>query len=136
MTFNPLLGPVIALVAWTLVMLFWMAAKRLPLLRQRPVPDGARGSDMPAGPHNWPGHNYEHLMEQPTIFYAVTLALVAMDDRIALNLYLAWGYVVLRILHSIWQSTRNVVKVRFLLFFLSTACLIGLTIHAALRFWH
>ena len=32
----------------------------------------------------------------------------------------AWIYVALRIVHSIWQATVNVVSVRFLLFLLST----------------
>ena len=136
MTYNPLLGPIIALVGWTLVMLVWMAAKRLPRLKGKQIPDGTRGSDMPAGPHNWPAHNYEHLLEQPTIFYAIVLALVAMDDRFAFNLYLAWGYVGLRIAHSIWQATVNSIKIRFPLFALSTLCLVGLALHAALRFIH
>lgn len=135
-SFNPLLGPVVALVAWTLLMLIWLAAARAPLMRGKPIPDGARGSDMPPGKHNWPGHNYEHLLEQPTIFYAIVLALVAMGDRVELNLYLAWGYVALRIVHSLWQSTVNVVMVRFGLFLLSTLCLVGLTFHAGLRVLH
>lgn len=136
MTYNQLLGPFIALVGWTLVMLVWMAVKRFPQLKGRAIPDGARGTDLPAGPHNWPGHNYEHLLEQPTIFYAIVLALVAMNDSFAFNLYLAWGYVALRIAHSIWQATVNSVKIRFPLFALSTLCLVGLTLHAALRFIH
>jgi hypothetical protein len=137
MDYNPLLGPVIVLVAWTLVMLVWMAVKRAPFVRERAkMPPGVRGADMPPGPHNWPAHNYMHLVEQPTIFYAITLALVAMDDRIALNLYLAWAYVILRIAHSIWQATVNTIAVRFPLFALSTLCLLAMTIHAALRFFH
>jgi len=136
MEWNPLLGPVIALVAWTLVMLVWMAASRAPMLKNGNIPDGARGSDMPPGRHAWPGHNFKHPHEQPTIFYAIVLVLVLMDDRAELNLMLAWAYVAIRIVHSIWQATRNVVKVRFLLFGLSTLCLVALTIHAAVRFWH
>ena len=136
MTYNPLLGPIVALVAWTLVMLAWMAVARYPLLKAKPLPDGARGSDLPAGRHNWPGHNYEHLHEQPTLFYAIVLALVAMGDQFQINLILAWVYVGLRILHSIWQATSNVVKIRFLLFALSTLCLLGLTVHAGARLLH
>ena len=131
---NPLLGPVVALVAWTLVMLIWLAAKRAPFMKDRSkLAPGVRGADMPPGPHNWPAHNYTHLLEQPTIFYAIVLALVAMDDRAHLNLYLAWAYVVLRIVHSIWQATVNVVSVRFTLFLLSTICLVILTVHAGLE---
>lgn len=137
MDYNPLLGPVIALVGWTLVMLGWLAAKRAPFVRDRAkLAPGVRGADMPPGPHNWPAHNYMHLVEQPTLFYAIVLALVAMDDRIWLNLYLAWAYVILRIVHSIWQATVNTIKVRFPLFALATLCLIAMTLHAGFRFWH
>ena len=137
MTINPLLGPVVALAAWTMIMLIWLAVARAPVLGGRgEIPNGARGADMPPGKHNWPGHNYEHLLEQPTLFYAIVLALVAMGDHAAINLYLAWGYVALRIVHSIWQSTVNVVKVRFLFFLLATFCLLGLIVHAGAYIIH
>jgi hypothetical protein len=72
-------------------------------------------------------------MEQPTIFYAIVLALALMHFDAPINVYLAWGYVVLRIVHSLIQATVNVVTWRFLVFILATLCLIGLTTHAALR---
>jgi hypothetical protein len=75
-------------------------------------------------------------MEQPTIFYAIVFALVLMGFDHPINVYLAWGYVGLRIVHSIFQATVNVVAVRFLLFLLSTLCLIGLTTHAAIFLLH
>jgi len=133
---SPLLGPVVALVAWTLVMFVWMAAKRAPMLRGRDIPDGSRGVDLERvapGKAHWPAHNYVHLMEQPTIFYAIVFALVLMRFDAPINVYLAWGYVAFRVLHSIVQATVNIVKIRFPLFALSTLCLLGLTTHAALR---
>ena len=72
-------------------------------------------------------------MEQPTIFYAIVLALVLMHFDAPINVYLAWAYVAFRIIHSLIQATVNVVTWRFLVFILSTLCLIGLTTHAALR---
>jgi hypothetical protein len=75
-------------------------------------------------------------MEQPTIFYAIVFALVLMGFDARINVYLAWGYVGLRIVHSIFQATINIVPVRFLLFLLSTLCLIALTIHAAIFLLH
>ena len=140
---SPLLGPVVALVAWTLVMLFWLAAVRglaarragLKLTARR----GGRGQDLEGvlpGPANWPAHNYAHLVEQPTIFYAIVFALVLMDFDHQINVWLAWGYVVLRILHSLVQATFNDVRIRFPLFLLSTLCLVSLTVHAGLRLWH
>jgi hypothetical protein len=137
MHISPLLGPVVALVGWSLVMLVWLAVKRAPFVRDRSkIPAGTRGADMPPGPHNWPAHNYEHLMEQPTIFYAIVLALVLMGFDPPINVYLAWGYVGLRIVHSIIQATVNVVRVRFSVFFLATLCLLALTIHAAIYLIH
>jgi hypothetical protein len=136
MHISPLLGPIVALVAWSLVMLIWMAAKRLPLLRGKPIPDGARGEDMPKGPHNWPAHNYQHLMEQPTIFYAIVLALILMGFDGPINVWLAWAYVALRVIHSVVQATINRVSIRFPIFALSTLCLVCLTIHAAIFLIH
>jgi hypothetical protein len=134
---SPLLGPVVALVAWTIVMFIWMAVRRYPLLRGRDIPDGGRGVDLERaapGKAHWPAHNYVHLMEQPTIFYAIVFALILMRFDAPINVWLAWSYVGLRIIHSIVQATVNIVKIRFPLFALATLCLVGLTTHAALRF--
>ena len=136
MHISPLLAPVVALVAWTLVMLIWMAVKRFPILKGREIPNGARGSDMPPGPHNWPAHNYEHLMEQPTIFYAIVFALILMGFDHPVNVWLAWAYVGFRVLHSIVQATVNKVSIRFPLFALGSLCLLGLTTHAAIFLIH
>ena len=137
MSYSPLLAPVVVLVAWTLVMLVWLAIKRAPFMKDRAaIPPGSRGENMPAGPHNWPAHNYMHLVEQPTIFYAIVFVLVLMNFDAAINVYLAWAYVLLRIVHSFIQATVNIVRWRFLVFALSTACLVGLTVHAGLRILH
>ena len=137
MSYSPLLAPVVVLVAWTLVMLVWLAVKRAPYVKDRSkVPPGSRGENMPPGPHNWPAHNYMHLLEQPTIFYAIVFVLVLMGFDAPVNLYLAWAYVGLRIVHSFIQSTVNIVRWRFLVFALSTFCLAALTVHAGLRILH
>lgn len=137
---SPLLAPVVVLVAWTLVMLVWMAVKRRPFVSNRgEIPPGTRGADLEAkypGSAHWPAHNYQHLVEQPTLFYAIVFALVLMGFDNHVNVYLAWGYVGLRIVHSIVQATVNIVRIRFLLFLLATICLIGLTLHAALFLIH
>ena len=54
----------------------------------------------------------------------------------AINVWLAWAYVGLRVVHSVVQATTNVVRVRFALFALSSFCLMALTVHAALYLWH
>ena len=140
MDYSPLLAPVVALVAWSIVMLIWLAVARSPYVRNRgDIPDGTRGADLERrhpGKAHWPAHNYQHLMEQPTIFYAIVFVLVFMGFDAPINVWLAWAYVVLRIIHSIVQATVNVVRIRFLIFLAATLCLIGLTTHAGLRILH
>lgn len=140
---NPLLGPVIALAAWTIVMLFWAVGKGVGAARRNGLKDipakGTRVRDLEASlppEASWARHNYEHLVEQPTLFYAIVLALALMGDAHPINLALAWGYVGLRIVHSIYQATVNVGRVRGLIFVASTLCLIALILHAALAFLH
>ncbi|WP_033924740.1 MAPEG family protein [Sphingomonas sp. 35-24ZXX] len=134
------LTPAAVLVLWSLVMLFWMAGTRLPAAKKMGVDIskavGGRGSDLdPALPPQaaWKSHNYAHLMEQPTIFYA-TIAILGLAGGATdtFNVALAWGYALIRIVHSIWQATVNKVQTRFLLFLASTLCLIGLAIRALL----
>ena len=141
---SPLLGPIVALVAWTLVVMVWMMAARGGQFGKLGItlgniPDGARGTDFEgkADPKaQWKSHNYNHLMEQPTIFYAIVFALILMGFDHRINVWLAWGYVGLRVAHSLVQATVNKVSIRFALWLLSSLCLIGLTVHAAARLIH
>lgn len=145
MQYSPILAPVVALVAWTLVVMVWMVIARFAYFRRNGVtlgklPRGSRGPNLDANPDaaeaQWKSHNYNHLMEQPTIFYAIALTLALMDFGGGINTWLAWGYVGFRILHSIVQSTVNIVLYRFTIFALSTVCLLGLTVHAGARILH
>ena len=144
MNYSPILAPVVALVAWTLVMLVWLAIARRRAFAQMgiswgTIPRGSRGANLDGKAPDeaqWPSHNYNHLMEQPTIFYAIVLTLALMDMGHGINVWLAWGYVALRIVHSIVQSTVNIVAIRFTIFFLASLCLLGLTVHAGARILH
>jgi hypothetical protein len=128
-----MLQPVVALAAWTLIMLLWMFAQRMPALRKAGVQlggvVGGRGADadkvLPP-PAQWAAHNYNHLLEQPTIFYALALVLALTGPMDFYTRMAAWAYVTLRIVHSIWQAAVNRVSGRFLLFLLSTLLLFGL----------
>ena len=141
---SPLLGPVVALVLWSLVMLLWAVIARGGAFRRKGItlgniPRGSRGSALDGAGEDlaqWKAHNYNHLMEQPTIFYATVFALVLMGFDHQINVWLAWGYVALWIAHSLVQASVNIVANRLPLFLLSTLCLISLTVHAALRLWH
>lgn len=133
-----LLTPAAVLALWTLVMLLWMAGVRFPALVQAGVdpktsPPGGRGVDLEGvlpAKVNWKSHNYTHLLEQPTLFYPVLIILHLSGGDTDLARLLAWAYVALRIAHSFWQSLVNTIPVRLALFFLSSLCLIGLTVQA------
>ncbi len=131
-----MLAPAAVLVAWTLIMLVWMAVTRLPALSKigglGKAKPGGRGQDLEGVVEdriNWKAHNYAHLVEQPTLFYAVSLIIALLGPNPTMVL-VAWIYVALRIVHSIWQATVNVVSIRFLLFMLSTVALAILAVRA------
>ena len=135
---SPIFAPAIALVLWSLVMLGWLAVTRLPAMSRAGVAlttvVGARGANLEGvvpDKVNWKAHNYTHLMEQPTLFYATVLILGVIGQGDGINLQLAWAYVALRIAHSLVQATWNRVVVRFTLFSLSTAALLLLALNAA-----
>jgi len=133
----PILAPAAVLVLWSLIMLTWMAATRLPALKKAGVDlstnVGGRGQDLETvlpAKINWKAHNYAHLMEQPTIFYATVVILALAGVGSGINVALAWAYVIIRVVHSLVQATFNRVAVRFPLFLLSTLVLLVMAINA------
>ena len=130
--------PAMVLVLWSLIMLIWTAATRFPAIARtgvdvKNVPPGGRGQNLDGvlpDKVQWKSHNYAHLMEQPTIFYATALALAVMGEGGSLAVNLAWGYAGLRIVHSLVQILSNRVVVRFLVFALASLCLLGLVLLA------
>ncbi len=134
---QPILLPMLVLAGWTMIIWLWMYATRLPAMSRAGI-DGTKmvGStgkslrdDLVAAGEvkaSWVADNYNHLMEQPTIFYATALALAVMGAGSGMAVQLAWGYAALRILHSLVQILVNRVVVRFLVFALASLCLIGL----------
>jgi hypothetical protein len=137
---SAILGPVVVLILWSMVMWAWMIATRLPALKKLGVDlSKVRGSrpgqldGVVPDKTQWVAHNYNHLMEQPTLFYAVCLVLAVGGWDTGLNVAIAWAYVMLRIIHSLVQATANVISIRFTLFALSSLALIALAVHAALH---
>ena len=80
----------------------------------------------------WKGDNYNHLMEQPTLFYATALTLALIGQGDGLNLGLAWAYVALRVTHSLIQALINVIVLRFAVFMMASGVLVVLAVRAAL----
>ena len=133
----PILQPVVVLVLWSLVMWAWLYATRIPAMQKAKVPmdPNLTSADLAAAlppSVRWKADNYNHLMEQPTIFYATALTLALAGQGDGLNAQLAWGYVGLRIIHSLVQASVNAIMVRFSIFMISTLVLVALAIHAAL----
>jgi hypothetical protein len=134
---SPLLAPVIALVLWSLVMCAWLYATRIPAIRKIGIvydprrPTEEFHAQLPADVR-WKADNYNNLMEQPTLFYAVALALALLGGDAGMNAALAWLYVALRVAHSLVQALINVVILRFAIFMAATFVLLVMTIQAAL----
>jgi hypothetical protein len=132
-----MLAPVLALIGWTFVMWFWMYATRIPAMQKAKIdvaelsrtgakldlpPEVARIAD-----------NYNHLHEQPTLFYALALATQIAGAADGIAVALAWTYVASRVVHSLVQATRNVIPVRFAVFAIGSLVLLVLLVRTALK---
>ena len=134
---SPILQPVIALVLWTFVMWAWLYATRIPAIQaaNQPMDPTMTAADLNAviPPRvRWKADNYNHLHEQPTLFYAVAVTLAVAGAGAGLNLWLAWAYVAIRVAHSLIQALGNVIMVRFSVFMLGSLVLLVLAVRAAM----
>ena len=134
---SPILQPVMVLVLWSMVMWAWLYVTRIPAIRAARTPLDANlpreqiTGNLPPRVR-WKADNYNHLMEQPTIFYATALVLAFVGAGEGLNLWLAWAYVALRVVHSLWQALSHVIIVRFSIFMAASLMLLALAIRAGL----
>jgi hypothetical protein len=131
-----ILTPMLALIAWTFVMWFWMYATRIPAMRVAGIdPARIKRKDeldpLPVSVKQI-ADNYNHLHEQPTVFYALALYCQVAGTADPLNVGLAWCYVALRIAHSLVQCTVNFVPLRFVVFAASALVLMAITARNAL----
>ena len=138
-----ILAPAAALVVWSLIMLFWMVFTRFPAMKAMRAAGGKSGSVSASRPGgrgqdlegkipdhvNWKAHNFTHLMEQPTLFYATVLVLALLGPTTDMVIA-AWIYTVLRIVHSFWQALVNTIPIRLMLFTASTLALLYLAVRA------
>ena len=139
-TSTAILAPVTALLILSCIMWAWMYITRIPAVSKAGMkldpnlPKGVQMAELPARVR-WKADNYNHLLEQPTLFYAVAFTLALLGAGEGLNLTLAWAYVVLRVAHSLHQALWNKIEIRFVLFLLSSLVLVALVIRAALLVW-
>jgi hypothetical protein len=127
-----ILTPMLALVVWSFVLWFWMYATRIPAMRAAGLDPGKikRKEDLNVLPlaAKQIADNYNHLHEQPTVFYALLVysQLVGVHDQA--NIWLAWSYVAIRIVHSLIQCTTNFVPLRFAVFAVGSFILMAITV--------
>ncbi|MFT7359134.1 MAPEG family protein [Parasphingorhabdus sp.] len=136
---SPLLQPMVALILWTMLIWLWMYVTRIPAMNKAKIDTanlvggtGGNLDELLPPQVQWKAHNYNHLLTEPTLFYAICVVLILSGQDFGLNVTIAWLYVGLRVLHSLIQVTVNRVMFRFMVFALSSLCIIALTIHAAL----
>eukprot|EP00271_Cylindrocystis_brebissonii_P000777 TRINITY_DN1098_c0_g1_i1.p2 TRINITY_DN1098_c0_g1~~TRINITY_DN1098_c0_g1_i1.p2 ORF type:complete len:154 (-),score=25.75 TRINITY_DN1098_c0_g1_i1:1471-1932(-) len=132
---SPFLGPIVSLASWTFVMQAWLYATRIPAMIKYKIKldDEYTKEKMNAqlpGVVRWKADNYNHLHEQPTVFYAISLVLAMTGTLDPTSVRLAWAYVGLRVVHSLIQVTNNRIVLRFLAFICSSGMLLGLTVKA------
>ena len=134
-----MMTPVLTLVVWTLIVRVWLYTRRIPAMRKAGIdPKRIKGSEsyasLPAMDPKavWVADNYNHLHEQPTIFYALCVYshLAGVVDPI--NVGLAWAYVVIRVAHSLIQVTTNFVPLRFVVFNIGSLVLVGIAVRNVL----
>ena len=133
-----ILQPVVALAAWTMVMWVWMYATRLPAMTALKVDPDSLARDPEAKLDRllppqvqWKAHNYNHLHEAPTVFYATAIVLAIIGQGDGYNALLGWIYVGARVVHSLVQATVNRIVVRFAVFAFSSLVLMILIARAA-----
>jgi hypothetical protein len=134
-----ILQPAVALMAWTMVVWAWMYATRIPAMAQRKVdpdslahdPDASLDKLLPPQVQ-WKAHNYNHLHEAPTVFYAVAVVLAITGQGDGYSAVLGWIYVAARVVHSLIQTLINKIVLRFAVFVFSSLVLIALIARAAL----
>lgn len=138
-----ILKPLVVLAAWTMAIWVWMYVTRIPAMSKAGIDSkglvGGTGEslDKVLPPEvQWKAHNYNHLHEAPTVFYAIALVLAITGQGDGLNATLGWAYVALRVIHSLVQVTVNRVMVRFTLFALSSLVLMALVVHAGFAVFH
>ena len=133
-----ILQPVVALAAWTMVMWVWMYGTRIPAMRAAKLnpnelsDQGVKLDNVLPRQVQWKAHNYNHLHEAPTVFYAVAIVLAIVGHGDGYNLWLGWLYFALRVIHSLVQAIANPIVLRFSIFVVSSLVLIVLIARAAL----
>jgi len=132
-----ILQPVLVVGLLTVVMTIWMFLTRIPAMSKLKI-HPQRGQDTNKLRDLLPkevsriSNNYNHLFEQPTLFYAVAISIAMLGHVDSLHISCAWLYAALRVSHSLVQATIDLVLARFTIFILSWLVLSVMVIREAL----
>jgi hypothetical protein len=134
---SAILQPVIVVAILSVIMTFWMFATRIPEMSKRGIDpqqaqDTSKLLDLLPPEITRISNNYNHLFEQPTVFYAVAISIALLGHVDSINVGCAWAYAGIRVVHSLVQATVDIVMIRFTLFLLSSIALAVLVIREAL----
>jgi hypothetical protein len=129
-------SPFIVVMLLTLIVWFYMYAKRIPFLQKsktnlnRLTPAELARISPPAVAN--PSDNLKNLFELPTLFYGVVLYLFVTNGVDLGYLVAAWIFAGFRVLHSAVHCTVNIVMLRFWLYCISALALWFMIIRATL----
>jgi hypothetical protein len=121
---SAILQPVFTLGLLTVVMTFWMYITRISAMKTLKIhPQKAQDTNnlkelLPKEVTRI-SNNYNHLFEQPTLFYVVSISIAVLGHVDQSFVILAWLFVGLRVVHSMVQATVDIVMLRFGLFLAS-----------------
>lgn len=119
-----ILQPVFVVALLTIVMTIWMFFTRIPAISplkihpqkgQNPI----KFNELLPNEVTRVSNNYNHLFEQPTLFYAIAISIAVLGHVDNIHVTCAWVYAALRIAHSAIQATIDLVMARFIAFILS-----------------
>lgn len=138
LTGGQILVPFFGMMLLTLIVWVYMYVKRLRWFFANPE-EGAQirspeqlNAVIPE-PINRSSNNLKNLFELPVLFYVLCLYLLLLQQVDTLHIYCAYGFLVLRALHSIVHCTFNLVLLRFGLYALASLCLWAMVVRGALR---
>ena len=135
MSFNPILLPLLTMVFLTFAVWVYLFALRIPEIKRRRInPEDLKDR---AEAHQLltvsaaASNNLKNLFEVPVLFYVAAMLAMLLLIQDGLLVLLAWGFVILRIVHSIIQCSYNRVMHRFIVYISSCLFLVFLWIRLA-----
>ena len=135
MSFNLILLPLLTMVFLTFAVWVYLYALRVPESKRLKMNLDGLQTRIQADKHltvSAPvSDNLKNLFEMPVLFYVAAMLAIVLLIQDTLLIRLAWGFVILRIVHSVVHCTYNRVMHRFIAYLASCLFLILMWIRLA-----